>query len=195
MAEESKNDMVHDGSGEPTMEEILASIRRIISEDEGEENAPAQAAQSEENVQNEEDILDLTEMVEENDTVEESEPEQSFAQVAEEVQAQQQEPEEPAPMAEEQASEQTETAETAEIVGDQAADKTRGKFAELAKTVNARGTPIGGHNTLEDLTRELMRPYLKDWLDKNLPRLVEKMVSAEIEKLSREAEYFDDFKK
>ncbi|MCK4945825.1 MAG: DUF2497 domain-containing protein [Alphaproteobacteria bacterium] len=42
-----------------------------------------------------------------------------------------------------------------------------------------------GKVTLEDMTRELMRPMIKSWIDKNLPVIIEKMVQKEIEKLSR----------
>jgi cell pole-organizing protein PopZ len=53
-------------------------------------------------------------------------------------------------------------------------------FNSLAQTVlvqNAR--------TLEDLVREMLRPLLKTWLDDNLPGLVERLVRAEIERVSR----------
>jgi cell pole-organizing protein PopZ len=53
-------------------------------------------------------------------------------------------------------------------------------FNSLAQTVlvhNAR--------TLEDLVREMLRPMLKTWLDDNLPGLVERLVRAEIERVSR----------
>jgi cell pole-organizing protein PopZ len=53
-------------------------------------------------------------------------------------------------------------------------------FNTLAQTVlvqNAR--------TLEDLVREMLRPMLKSWLDDNLPSLVERIVKAEIERVSR----------
>jgi uncharacterized protein len=53
-------------------------------------------------------------------------------------------------------------------------------FNALAQTVlvqNAR--------TLEDLVREMLRPLLKSWLDDNLPSVVERMVRAEIERVSR----------
>lgn len=53
-------------------------------------------------------------------------------------------------------------------------------FNSLANTVlsnNAR--------TLEDLVREMLRPMLKSWLDDNLPGLVERIVRAEIERVSR----------
>ena len=53
-------------------------------------------------------------------------------------------------------------------------------FNTLAHTVlssNAR--------TLEDLVKEMLRPMLKSWLDDNLPGLVERIVKAEIERVSR----------
>jgi cell pole-organizing protein PopZ len=40
-----------------------------------------------------------------------------------------------------------------------------------------------GGPTLEDMVREEMRPMLKDWLDTNLPPLVERLVRAEIERM------------
>ncbi len=43
--------------------------------------------------------------------------------------------------------------------------------------------PTGG-TSLEDLTRELMRPMIKQWLDANLPDLVEELVAREIQRLS-----------
>ena len=39
--------------------------------------------------------------------------------------------------------------------------------------------------TLEDLDKEMLRPMLKSWLDDNLPSLVERIVKAEIERVSR----------
>lgn len=39
--------------------------------------------------------------------------------------------------------------------------------------------------TLEDIARDLLRPMLKTWLDDNLPQLVDRLVRAEVERLSR----------
>ena len=53
-------------------------------------------------------------------------------------------------------------------------------FGALTSTVmnnNAR--------TVDDLVKEMLRPMLKSWLDDNLPRLVERLVKAEIERVSR----------
>jgi len=53
-------------------------------------------------------------------------------------------------------------------------------FNSLASTVlsdNAR--------TLEDIVKEMMRPMLREWLEENLPGLVERIVRAEIERVAR----------
>ena len=39
--------------------------------------------------------------------------------------------------------------------------------------------------TLEDVVRETLHPMLKSWLDENLPRVVERMVQAEVERITR----------
>jgi cell pole-organizing protein PopZ len=53
-------------------------------------------------------------------------------------------------------------------------------FNALAQTVLSQNA-----RTLEDLVREMLRPMLKTWLDDNLPGMVERMVRAEIERVSR----------
>jgi hypothetical protein len=53
-------------------------------------------------------------------------------------------------------------------------------FNSLAQTVL-----VGNARTLDDLVREMLRPMLKAWLDDNLPNLVERLVRAEIERVSR----------
>jgi hypothetical protein len=42
-----------------------------------------------------------------------------------------------------------------------------------------------GETSLEGLTRELMKPMLKEWLDTNLPGIVEAMVAREIERITK----------
>jgi cell pole-organizing protein PopZ len=37
---------------------------------------------------------------------------------------------------------------------------------------------------MEDLVKEILRPLLKEWLDKNLPDLIERLVRQEIEKMA-----------
>jgi hypothetical protein len=53
-------------------------------------------------------------------------------------------------------------------------------FNTLAQTVLVKNA-----RTLEDLVREMLRPMLKAWLDDNLPGMVERLVRAEIERVSR----------
>ncbi len=53
-------------------------------------------------------------------------------------------------------------------------------FNSLAQTVL-----VQNGRTLEDLVREMLRPMLKAWLDDNLPSMVERLVRAEIERVSR----------
>jgi uncharacterized protein len=44
---------------------------------------------------------------------------------------------------------------------------------------------VDRHRTLEDLTREMLLPMLKTWLDENLPTVVERLVRAEIDRVSK----------
>jgi len=53
-------------------------------------------------------------------------------------------------------------------------------FDTLARTAQARSG-----RTVEELVSELLRPMLKAWLDENLPEMVERLVRAEIERVSR----------
>jgi cell pole-organizing protein PopZ len=55
-----------------------------------------------------------------------------------------------------------------------------GSFGALAETMLAHQT-----RTLEDVVAEMLQPMLKSWLDNNLPSLVERMVREEIERVSR----------
>jgi cell pole-organizing protein PopZ len=66
------------------------------------------------------------------------------------------------------------------LISNTTSAKVDSAFNTLAQTVlmqNAR--------TLEDLVREMLRPMLKSWLDDNLPGMVERLVRAEIERVSR----------
>jgi cell pole-organizing protein PopZ len=52
-------------------------------------------------------------------------------------------------------------------------------FNTLTETVKKH------EQSLEDVVRETLRPMLKSWLDENLPRVVERMVQAEVERIAR----------
>jgi cell pole-organizing protein PopZ len=47
------------------------------------------------------------------------------------------------------------------------------------------GPKLGNGKTLEDLVKEMLRPMLKEWLDRNLPPMVERFVEREIVRLTR----------
>ncbi len=72
---------------------------------------------------------------------------------------------------------------TARILSPEAAVKTSTAFDQLARTLVAGYE--GDSNTLEGLVRVMLKPLLKEWLDANLPKIVEDMVQAEIRRLSR----------
>ena len=59
--------------------------------------------------------------------------------------------------------------------------------AAVDSAFNALAQTVLVHNarTLEDLVKEMLRPLLKSWLDDNLPGMVERIVKAEIERVSR----------
>lgn len=187
---------------EPTMEEILASIRRIINEDDEEKPAEAEASPEPEpepepemaaepepapepEPEPEPEALELTERVEEEP---EPEPEPEPEMAAEP------EPEpEPAPAPEddlmildreedapEPAMAQAEDEDN--LVDEAPASAAAGMFAALSE--NLRVSSDQGQ-TLEGIVRELMRPMLKQWLDENLPTIVEQKVEAEVERIAR----------
>jgi uncharacterized protein len=66
------------------------------------------------------------------------------------------------------------------IVSSETSAAVDSAFNALAQTVLAQNA-----RTVEDLVREMLRPMLKTWLDDNLPSLVERLVRAEIERVSR----------
>ena len=72
------------------------------------------------------------------------------------------------------------------LVSPDAANASRQSLAALSKMIVRPGpdaeSPPG--NTLEALVRELLRPILKDWLDQNLPELVEGLVAREIARIT-----------
>ena len=56
-------------------------------------------------------------------------------------------------------------------------------FATLAETIMHQASI--GNRSIDDLTKELLHPMLKGWLDENLPRMVERLIREEIERVAR----------
>lgn len=67
-------------------------------------------------------------------------------------------------------------------------------LSELAKAIlDQRDLSVGGSRdiTLETMVREMLKPILREWLDRNLPYLIERLVKKEIDKMINRAERFD----
>jgi uncharacterized protein len=180
------------GQHEPSMEEILASIRRIIAEDG--EGAPAPAA--EEKPARGEEVLELTEMVDEDGTVVSitaggkkaaaeppPPPKPVFGAEAPPPRVEPPPPPPLPPMPEE--SEERLVSGATEV----AAVAALSQLTAPGAHDQLGNLPLGdAGRTLEDLVRELLRPMLRDWLDAHLPPLVERLVREEIQRMSREAQ-------
>lgn len=171
---------------EPSMEEILASIRQIISEDGGNGEAAAPDAP----------------VAEISPPAHAPAPMMSVAPPAEVARPQPVEAapppfaaspsampsptqKEPAPMPFAAASPAPQAAPAApandaRLLSPDSDAVVSGAFSALAHTILAQNA-----RTLEDLVCEMLRPMLKDWLDDNLPPLVERMVGEEIHRVSR----------
>lgn len=132
-----------EGRNEPSMDEILSSIKRIIADDD--RARPKRAAKAAPVEDDEDSILELTESADEN--------------AAPEV-----------------------------LLDDNKAQSLRHSFSALQTLAEPGAAPQivrSGETSLEGLTRDLLRPMLKDWLDTNLPPIVEAMVEREIMRITK----------
>jgi uncharacterized protein len=76
--------------------------------------------------------------------------------------------------------------EDAPLIGDSVRDAMQENLAALAMLAEPGAKPQivrSGETSLEGLTRELLRPMLAEWLEANLPAMVEKLVQAEIARI------------
>jgi cell pole-organizing protein PopZ len=147
--------------GEPSVEEILESIKKVIARDNRAGAAEVRleresrgVSSSETEPDDDDGILDLAES---GEFVDEPDDGESVA----------------------------ETPETP-LVTEIARSSMRDSLAALAMLAEPGAQPQivrSGETSLEGLTRELLRPALAEWLDKNLPPLVERLVAAEIARI------------
>jgi cell pole-organizing protein PopZ len=194
-------------AAEPSMEEILASIRRIISDDDAAkpapvrpvpEPAPAAPAPVAKNSQD-----DIDAMLAGFDTADDEEPEEAHPaplpaandvlELTESMQArvpaldslegsadvvfgEPAEPERPRPAEGPRSNPMPDRT----LLSPRTSAVVDSAFNSLAHTVLMQNS-----RTLEDLVREMLKPMLKAWLDDNLPNMVERLVRAEIERVSR----------
>lgn len=130
---------------EPSMDEILSSIKRIIAEDDRLRPVAKRSARTAPSHDDQDEILELTETAADDE--------------AEDV-----------------------------LLDDSKAQSLRHSFSAL-QTLSEPGVAPqivrSGETSLEGLTRDLLRPMLKDWLDTNLPPIVEAMVEREITRITK----------
>jgi cell pole-organizing protein PopZ len=127
---------------EPSMEEILASIKRVIAEDGAAAPRPARGSRPAEAPRSaaaeEEDVLELSDPVTEGDG----------------------------------------------LVSEDAAEASRQSLAALASLKERSEALPAGDGPLEAVVREMLKPMLKEWLDRNLPEMVEALVAREIARIT-----------
>jgi uncharacterized protein len=207
-------------TSEPSMEEILASIRRIISDDQTTPPQDAQAAATDFDGFDH-DVISVSQ-----DAQRESEPvtmpqssvDDLFDQLGEdeELEFQESEPEDELPEEEshqemEEAMEESDGFDELELESPLAPEpvytpapaqmfeapparpyvddrllsrntdnSVSNAFSSLAHTILSQNG-----RTIDDLVTEMLRPMLKNWLDDNLPTIVERLVRSEIERVAR----------
>ncbi|MEG3146839.1 DUF2497 domain-containing protein [Sphingomonas sp. RT2P30] len=160
-----------DISAEPSMEEILSSIKRIIAE-EGDgamaaararrQPRPAPAPVPEPEPYDDDEVLELSE------------------RIAAEMPAPPRPAPEPRPAPPEVAAPLAVAAPS--LLSPRTAEATRGPLDALSRMVVK--PEVAGSDTLEGMVREMIRPMLRDWLDANLPAMVESMVAREISRIT-----------
>jgi uncharacterized protein len=194
---------------EPSMEEILASIRRIIADDDASKTTPqpeqpahadapawseprppiAESAQPAATGSLEEpaaDILDLTESMAAPMPAPSPMPDPvpQFRKIDGHSDVSFDDAEPKAPMVEAVAAVAAAVAPRGgireQLLSNSTSSAVDSAFNTLAQTVLVQNA-----RTLEDLVREMLRPMLKSWLDDNLPGMVERLVRAEIERVAR----------
>jgi cell pole-organizing protein PopZ len=169
------------------MEDILASIRRILAEEEGAAPAtPALAADVDDGVLQLDASMMLADPIALPDASPVPAPPPSV--LASPVPAPQAAPVPAAPSLVHATSVPPEplTAPSgSSLMAPEAAAATATSVGSLVRTLTAeRATQVySGGPTIEDLVRAELRPLLKQWLDTNLPSMVERLVRAEIERV------------
>ena len=181
---------------EPTMEEILASIRRIISEDADPAAKAAQPAAATAGARDG-DVLELTNIVHDDGSIGGSAPEPAPEPPRRRAAPPPREPEPapeprvsrraPPPEPPRQARPQSdfdmvEKEDRDSVLSTQATSAISNAFGALTRE---RDVAIGGGTTLEEIVAQMMKPMLAAWLDEHLPEIVERVVQQEVERAAR----------
>jgi cell pole-organizing protein PopZ len=147
-----------DLNAEPSMEDILSSIKRIISE----EDTPAARPRRPVRVPTLSAVPSPAETNDDDEVLELSDPMPKTPDFGR--------------------SPETAAAKPEPIVSENTATAARGAIDALSRLMVKPEAPSDG--TLEGLVREMLRPMLREWLDANLPDMVERIVAREIAKIA-----------
>lgn len=177
-----------DVSNEPTMEEILSSIKRVIEESETAPGGNRLRRPGKSAVRDSADeILELNERVPFPAVA--ATPRAIVRDIADEpvappppMQAAPEPDPAPEPVRERAADTAAPTPRADAILSATAAEVSRGSLEALSRLIVK--PDVAGSDTLEGLVREMLRPMLREWLDQNLPGIVETMVAKEIARIS-----------
>lgn len=181
-------------TNDPSMDDILASIRKIISDDEARaqvsggqgSSGGATAARPTATAAKHDDVLLLTDLVEEPKAGKPTSPPLPRIDPASASDMPQ-----PAigahPSSGEPGSREALVAAGVAGVASSAFERLSQAVQDSvpAPAAHDPGPTMGSGKTLEDLVKEMLRPMLKEWLDKNLPPMVERFVEREIVRLTR----------
>lgn len=161
---------------ESSMEDILSSIRQILASDDASDEAPKEkvATKAKSSVSYQDDVIELTEEVR---TTPASAPQKIEPTKKEEIHIMPITPEQEAKLISQK------TVEAAS----QALSKLNEALHPAQPAAPVQHTSIGGSVTLEALVTQAMQPILREWMDQNLPQVIESVVTAEIKKLVRQA--------
>lgn len=184
---------------EPSIEEILASIRQIITDDEqkpASAPAPQKPAASAQSAVD--DVFDLTADMQTMsqpaaaakapEPAFEPEPEPMIDLMESTPEPVAPPPPRPAFTPEPARPAASEPDMSADIMSDRTRSSAVAAMARLAGNMPInRPKPGMAAVTLEDIVREMLHPMLRDWMDGNLSPMVERLVQKELEKLARKA--------
>ncbi len=165
-----------DISAEPSMEEILSSIKRIIAE-EG-DTQPGRPRRSARTPIVPPQPIDLDDDFDEDEILELSDPMPDRNPLRAKPDPTPEPPRPPVAARESEAA----APEADSIVSRQTAAAARAPLEALSRMMVKPDTASDG--TLEGLVREMLRPMLREWIDANVPAMVEEMVAKEIAKIT-----------
>ena len=162
-------------TNEPSMEDILSSIKKIIAEDSTKPTGftRTRSRPAEKTVEAEEPVADA--FVADADIVDSDD---DILELTQSAPVDMPAAEQPAPVA----HAAPEATVESPIVSTVAVEASRHALASLSKMVVK--PEVAGSDTLEGMVRDMLKPMLKDWLDTNLPEIVERMVAQEVARIS-----------